>query len=192
MSAKKKMSQLEAELDAKIREEVLAKIVGEAPGAELLAIPGVGELLEDHFAPQVDIMMAETMAATKETAEPFMFNKEIVIDTGVPAFDHGFVRFMKILRRIVEAAEEKLVFNRSVDFTVGKKYVRVIAGDITEESPDELSHKSVYCFVNMENGDILKPAGWAGPAKHARGNIYDPEDKLRKCCGRHGVAYLRR
>lgn len=31
-----------------------------------------------------------------------------------------------------------------------------------------------WAFVDTTNGDILKPASWKAPAKHARGNVYDP------------------
>ena len=33
--------------------------------------------------------------------------------------------------------------------------------------------RSVYCFINKRNGDILKPAGWSGPAKGRRGSVID-------------------
>ena len=33
--------------------------------------------------------------------------------------------------------------------------------------------RSVYCFINKRNGDILKPAGWRGPAKGTRGSVID-------------------
>ena len=31
---------------------------------------------------------------------------------------------------------------------------------------------SVHSFVRLDTGDILKPAGWRGPAKGVRGNIF--------------------
>lgn len=34
---------------------------------------------------------------------------------------------------------------------------------------------AVHSFVNKASGDVLKPAGWSAPAKHARGNIYSDE-----------------
>ena len=48
----------------------------------------------------------------------------------------------------------------------GKKYIRITEGDAG-------GPRSVWCFVERANGDILKAEGWKRPAKHARGNIYD-------------------
>ena len=31
--------------------------------------------------------------------------------------------------------------------------------------------RSVFAFVDKVTGDIFKPASWAAPAKHARGNV---------------------
>ena len=43
----------------------------------------------------------------------------------------------------------------------GKRYAKII------------QEGSVWAFVDMTTGDILKPASWKAPAKHARGNILD-------------------
>ena len=61
-------------------------------------------------------------------------------------------------------------FNNSVDYTVGKKYIKVLNGN-----------GSVWGFVvntdtdaKFRKGDILKAAGWNAPARNAaRGNIVD-------------------
>jgi hypothetical protein len=45
-----------------------------------------------------------------------------------------------------------------------KKYVRVVT--------DNGSQRSVFCFVDIATGDILKSDGWKRPAKHSRGSIY--------------------
>jgi hypothetical protein len=42
----------------------------------------------------------------------------------------------------------------------GKKYIRVVQDE------------SVFCFVDIATGNILKSDGWKRPAKHSRGSIY--------------------
>lgn len=39
---------------------------------------------------------------------------------------------------------------------------------------------SVYCFIALNNGDILKAAGWNAPAKGARGNIFNDDCDVGK------------
>ena len=50
--------------------------------------------------------------------------------------------------------------------TRGSKYFKV----------EMSSHgsRSVYCFINKRNGEILKSAGWSAPAKGARGSVLVP------------------
>lgn len=59
----------------------------------------------------------------------------------------------------------------------GRRYVRVWKGS------------SCYFFVDKTNGDVLKPASWKAPAKHARGNIFT--NHATECMGPYGVNYLR-
>lgn len=67
----------------------------------------------------------------------------------------------------------------------GKRYVKIIS-----ELASGVS-KSAWAFVDKTTGDILKPASWSAPAKHARGNIGDEHNGLR-FIGPYGPAYLRR
>ena len=55
---------------------------------------------------------------------------------------------------------------------------------------EDTGSRSVHCFVDMATGDVLKADGWSRPAKHARGNIYRPDNGL-KAMGPYGAAYLR-
>ena len=48
----------------------------------------------------------------------------------------------------------------------GRNYWRIVANGAG-------GSRSVYCFLDTRNGDILKAAGWKAPAKHPRGNIFD-------------------
>jgi hypothetical protein len=49
---------------------------------------------------------------------------------------------------------------------------------------------SVHAFVCKNTGDVLMPASWSKPAKHARGNILAEDGGLGKM-GPYGPAYLR-
>ena len=51
----------------------------------------------------------------------------------------------------------------------GKRYARIVAKDAGHDSG------SCYCFVDLENGDVLKSASWKAPAKGARGNILEAD-----------------
>lgn len=59
----------------------------------------------------------------------------------------------------------------------GLRYVKVIRGT------------SVYCFVDVFTGDVLKAASWKKPAKHARSNIFD-EDFGMSGVTPYGAKYL--
>jgi hypothetical protein len=52
----------------------------------------------------------------------------------------------------------------------------------------ETCPRSAYCFID-KNGDVLKPASWSAPAKHARGNIHNANPIA--ACGPYGINYLR-
>ena len=67
---------------------------------------------------------------------------------------------------------------------VGQRYVRVVVGDANG------GQRSVHCFVDQLNGDVLKAASWKAPAKHARGNVFDGQKGLGSM-GPYGPAYLR-
>ena len=64
----------------------------------------------------------------------------------------------------------------------GKKYVKIVRSDG--------GSRSVHSFIDKATGDVLKPASWNAPAKHARGNLHDEHNGL-KHMGPHGPAYLK-
>ena len=99
-------------------------------------------------------------------------------------FDTALIAFANTLEKMLRdhhQANGNAFAPLSVVIQHGPKYVRIVR--------EEGSSRSAYCFINKENGDILKPAGFKGPAKHARGNIYN-ENPIAGC-GPYGVAYLR-
>lgn len=66
----------------------------------------------------------------------------------------------------------------------GKRYAKIVRNDHDGHG------RSVHCFVDLTNGDILKSASWRAPAKGARGNIFTSTD-LTKVMGPHGAHYFR-
>jgi hypothetical protein len=66
----------------------------------------------------------------------------------------------------------------------GRRYARIVI----QSEGDELS-RSVYCFVDMTNGDVLKSESWKKPAKGPRGSIF--AENPVKGCGPYGALYAR-
>lgn len=71
----------------------------------------------------------------------------------------------------------------------GKRYIK-----ITSITNGGKGQKSVWAFIDAKEGptfgDILKPASWRAPAKHARGNVFDGSWGVNSV-GVYGPAYLR-
>lgn len=51
--------------------------------------------------------------------------------------------------------------------------------------------RSVYCFIDLSNGDLLKAASWKAPAKGVRGNIF-ADDLGMSACQRYTLVYKHR
>lgn len=66
----------------------------------------------------------------------------------------------------------------------GNRYIKIV------RKSDHVEGRSVYCFIDKSNGDVLKAATWKAPAKHSRGNLYDDKNGVGSM-GPHGAAYLR-
>lgn len=67
----------------------------------------------------------------------------------------------------------------------GRRYAKIVA----TRRGDNSTGRSVYCFVDLTNGDILKAETWKAPAKHARGNVLD-ESTFATAITPYGAAYL--
>ena len=89
-------------------------------------------------------------------------------------------RLEVLVNKIQEMKNKHCLGDRKQEVSVnnGKRYSKVVYNG------------SVYAFVDKSNGDVLKPASWNAPAKHARGNIFN-DDYGFGCCGVYSVAYLK-
>jgi len=77
---------------------------------------------------------------------------------------------------------------QKVEIITGKKYAKIAVGYVGSEG------RSVYCFIDLRNGDILKAAGWKAPAKGKRGSIYNDGFDIGddKPCDRFGGGMYKR
>lgn len=55
--------------------------------------------------------------------------------------------------------------------SLGRKYAKLVRTETWDGG--EHRENGVHSFVNIETGEILKPATYSAPAKHARGSIYN-------------------
>lgn len=77
-------------------------------------------------------------------------------------------------------------FSRTILIEFGRRYAKLISADVRDGVE---SAQSVFCFVDLANGDILKAATWRAPAKHARGNVLR-SDRMQSVTA-YGANYLR-
>lgn len=110
---------------------------------------------------------------------------------GEKGFEKALAHFVSSLQEMVDKHFEGSLKNLkpnqiSID-PGGKKYVRIVS--TTVHSDGSNGQRSVHCFVNKENGDILMAATWKAPAKHPRGNIYQPN--AMDAVTVHGAKYLK-
>lgn len=113
--------------------------------------------------------------------------KELLVEAVDRKFAAAANKWVKAAQAIVDKGMERYPNNprKILSIKPGKKYWKIIVDD-----EGSSQHTSVWAFLNTENGDVLKPASWNRPAKHARGNIYDSDGGL-KTVGPYGPAYMR-
>lgn len=101
--------------------------------------------------------------------------------------------FDKALKAFLTGAQDKINADYKMNFPnlkpsqlitkAGKKYVKVIS------KARSGSGTSAWAFIDKTTGDILKPATWKAPAKHARGNIFSQDNGVNSVSP-YGPGYL--
>ncbi len=101
-------------------------------------------------------------------------------------FNQAAIAWLAAAQTIVTAQYTRLYPNlkpTTLEFdTPGPKYIRVIARDGS-------GGRSSFAFLDRANGDVLKSENWKRPAKHARANIFRPEQGTGT--GPYGGTYLK-
>lgn len=128
-----------------------------------------------------DVYPTPATNAVEKTAE----TPAISIKEAVARFTNECARLVaedyKRFAALVEAG-----YSRTVLVEFGRRYAKLISMDVRN---GETSAHSVFCFVDMTNGDILKAASWKSPAKHARGNVFS-DDRMNAVTA-YGAVYIR-
>lgn len=102
-------------------------------------------------------------------------------------FKETLNNFVEGVQAIFDMEKEKsdLLSGKTLKVEELKRYIRIS----TIRNCDSLS-ESVFCFIDKTNGDVLKPASWRGPAKWARGNIFNEDNGLGSA-DYYGIKYRR-
>jgi hypothetical protein len=77
--------------------------------------------------------------------------------------------YAKFLKEI-DGSKDKF----GIEFEAGSKYVKIV-------SISGGGSRSVHCFVEKANGNILRAASWKSPARNfIRGNVYDQASYINR------------
>lgn len=115
--------------------------------------------------------MNDIATMTDAEFETFLNNLDAAIDAvTVPSFEVALKAWLEKAQEIVNAYHKEMGYYNlppaRLTLEMGRKYVRVV------RTEGQGIGRSVHCFINTENGDVLKAASWKTPAKGARGNIF--------------------
>jgi hypothetical protein len=127
------------------------------------------------------------VAATEEAIAAIEATEAAKAEPEAPTFEAALASFVSGAQAIMDEHKAKHFPNIPRDVltvSMGRRYAKIVR---TSECGN---HRSVHCFVDRTNGDVLKAASWKAPAKHARGNIYR-EDNGTGSMSPYGAAYLR-
>lgn len=73
----------------------------------------------------------------------------------------------------------------------GRRFFKLVNTESDPETGDKRGQTMVHSFVEIDTGDIFKPATFKAPAKHARGNIWDEDGGRSSMTPQGGIKYLR-
>lgn len=115
------------------------------------------------------------------------------------AFGSWFTGAQKIIEDYCVKQGLTYAKNTVLKYRVGGKFVIITRHDQNLEGAVSNSG-SAHAFVALSDnqtvalgaikrGDVMKPASYKAPAKHARGNIFDAKNGLGSM-GQYGPAYL--
>ncbi len=102
----------------------------------------------------------------------------------LPDIDIAIKDFISKAQEVVDEHYRNYQWDNILTIKKGRRYEKIVSTDTLERPSTR-----VWAFIDKTNGDVLKPATWRAPAKHARGNLYDEFGGM-KFIGPHGPAYM--
>lgn len=93
-------------------------------------------------------------------------------------FFEAFNDWFQAVVKMINQHQSEINQYSAIELNEGRRYYKVVVNG------------AAWAFVDKQNGDILKPASWNAPAKHARGNVFDMHGGLKHVSA-YGPAYMR-
>jgi hypothetical protein len=106
----------------------------------------------------------------------------VVVDDKMKDAVNDFVDFIKSMMQKYYSENFKNITMPEVTIDWGSRYAKIVKSDGVS--------RSVYGFIDLINGDLLKAAGWKTPARGARGNVLD-KNSWKNAITPHGMVYFR-
>lgn len=118
--------------------------------------------------------------------------------------DPKFLSFIASVQEILSENARKFNHIERMDVEVehSPKFTRVYAVEVPKSGSASIrqNHRRIFAFVattdsnsvalgKVKRGDVMKPATYKAPARHARGNIYDAFNGISRLTA-YGPAYL--
>jgi hypothetical protein len=111
-------------------------------------------------------------------------NIENTAVTAIPDFNAALGEFVAATQEKINAEYARIYQHVQPPKLVaerGVKNVKIVSA--------ESNSRSVFCFVRIADGAILKAASWKAPAKHSRGSIY--VNRGQEAVSIYGANYIR-
>jgi hypothetical protein len=106
-------------------------------------------------------------------------------------FEARFASFLAgVTDKVLENHKQyKILTPPQIGVEPGPKYIRVVKSDVAPDGT--VTSRSVHCFVDRTNGNVLKAAGYRKPeTKNPRSNIFDDDFGLSGVTA-YGAVYLK-
>jgi hypothetical protein len=93
--------------------------------------------------------------------------------------DAALERFVAAAKQKLDLAQARNIKDAPIElgYETGQRYARVFMRNYYNHDADS---RSVFCFVDLTNGNVLRPDGWKRPNLKVRnsiqGNVFDDQN----------------